>query len=210
MNPQPGNDWYFIGPSTGKYFQHTPKMLEDDFIEQFKDALIEIVPNKLQELLDVQDNLVSERKEKLNKISKIKNINTDLLDFHVKLVEFEFAEYDIIQRWLKYWLRLAVKSGDTSTWVNQNVNKNDFTPEQIGKAKQVPIEDIFEGNLNQIGSRFTAQCPFHKEKTPSFTIFSNDNTFYCFGCHVWGDSVDFYMKINNCNFPTAIKELLNG
>uniref|UniRef100_A0A6M3IFR8 Putative primase n=1 Tax=viral metagenome TaxID=1070528 RepID=A0A6M3IFR8_9ZZZZ len=210
MNLQPGNDWYFIGKSSAVYYEYPPKMPEDDYVVAFKDALLEIIPLKLKELIEVQDGLVKEREMKLEIISGLNNITDDSLDFNIKLIEFEFVEYDVIQKWLKYWLRLAIKSGNSSSWVNQDVNKDDFTPEQIGRAKEIPIQDIFEGDLNKIGSRYTAQCPFHKEKTPSFTIFGNDNSFYCFGCHEWGDSIDYYMKLNNCNFPTAVERLLNG
>lgn len=208
--PQPGNDWFFIGKSLRKYHQFPLGIPEDDIILEFADVLSETIPLKLKELIDVQDDLIKDRTDKLEALSRIKNINDESLDFMASLIEFEFSEYDVIQRWFKYWLRLAQKSGKTNGWTVDDVNKNGFTEEEIDRAKQVPIEDLFDGKLRQMGSRYVGKCPFHKENTASFTIFSNDNSYYCFGCHKHGDAIDFYMKLNDCEFPKAIGGLLNG
>ena len=50
-------------------------------------------------------------------------------------------------------------------------------------------------------------CPFHKEKTPSFIYFTDENKFHCFGCGLGGNVIDFYMKFNNCDFLSACREL---
>ena len=207
----PGNDWFFVGKSSTKYYQQPHGMPEDDYIGAFSDGLLEIIPVKLKELLDVQDSLIKKRESKLQTLANLKDLSDELLDFRASLIEFEFAEYDVIQKWLKYWLRLAMKTGKAESWASQDINKDDFTSEQIGQAKNVPIQDIFEGDLRQMGSRFVGKCPFHKEKTPSFTIFEDTNSFYCFGaCKMAGDVIDLYMKLNNCAFPQAVKGLLNG
>jgi len=51
------------------------------------------------------------------------------------------------------------------------------------------------------------KCPFHQEKTPSFAIYPITNSFYCFACEEGGDVINFYMKINKCNFQTAREAL---
>ena len=48
-------------------------------------------------------------------------------------------------------------------------------------------------------------CPFHNEKTPSFTIFTETNSYYCFGCKIGGDVIDFVMKTQNLNFPETLR-----
>jgi hypothetical protein len=50
-------------------------------------------------------------------------------------------------------------------------------------------------------------CPFHQERTPSFTIYQNTNSFYCYGCGVGGDSVNFIRKLKGLNFPDALSYL---
>ena len=52
---------------------------------------------------------------------------------------------------------------------------------------------------------YTGLCPFHKEKTGSFSVNATHNYFYCFGCHEKGDVFTFVMKLENISFPEAIR-----
>src|SRR6201996_9741026 len=52
---------------------------------------------------------------------------------------------------------------------------------------------------------YTGLCPFHKEKTGSFSVNATHNYFYCFGCHEKGDVFTFVMKIDNVSFPEAVR-----
>jgi DNA primase len=52
---------------------------------------------------------------------------------------------------------------------------------------------------------YTGLCPFHKEKTGSFSVNANHGYFYCFGCHEKGDVFTFVMKLENISFPEAIR-----
>ena len=52
---------------------------------------------------------------------------------------------------------------------------------------------------------YTGLCPFHKEKTGSFSVNATHNYFYCFGCHEKGDVFTFVMKMENISFPEAIR-----
>jgi DNA primase len=62
-------------------------------------------------------------------------------------------------------------------------------------------------NLKKVGPTLKALCPFHKEKTPSFTVNHQKQFFHCFGCHVGGDVFSFVMKYEGVDYPTAIKIL---
>ena len=55
--------------------------------------------------------------------------------------------------------------------------------------------------------RFKGLCPFHDEKTPSFTVDPQRNTYHCFGCQAHGDSLRFIQETRNLNFPEAIRTL---
>jgi DNA primase len=56
-------------------------------------------------------------------------------------------------------------------------------------------------------SEYAGLCPFHNEKTPSFTVNDKKSFFYCFGCHEKGDAVGFVMKTEGMSFPEAVEKL---
>lgn len=62
-------------------------------------------------------------------------------------------------------------------------------------------------NLKRAGSNFNGLCPFHSEKTPSFTVFPATQSFYCFGCGAGGDSITFTMRMENLDYVSAVKLL---
>ncbi|MBI4411462.1 MAG: DNA primase [Deltaproteobacteria bacterium] len=61
--------------------------------------------------------------------------------------------------------------------------------------------------LKKSGRNYKGLCPFHGEKTPSFTVSSEKQVFYCFGCSAGGDLFGFLMKIENLTFPEAVQKL---
>lgn len=61
--------------------------------------------------------------------------------------------------------------------------------------------------LKQASNKFVGLCPFHHEKTPSFTVSPQKNMYYCFGCHKHGDALDFYLSIHNYSFVDGIQQL---
>lgn len=61
--------------------------------------------------------------------------------------------------------------------------------------------------LKRAGSNMSGLCPFHSERTPSFTVFKASDSFYCFGCGAGGDVITFIMKAENVDYPTALEML---
>ena len=85
---------------------------------------------------------------------------------------------------------------------------------------QETIDQVIEANsivdviseyvkLNKKGSAYFGLCPFHNEKTPSFSVTDNGDRkmFYCFGCHTGGNVITFLMKYENYSYPEALKVL---
>lgn len=64
-------------------------------------------------------------------------------------------------------------------------------------------------SLKRAGSNLKGLCPFHSEKTPSFTVYPQDNSFYCFGCGAGGDAITFIRKRENLDYPDAVEFLAN-
>ena len=79
--------------------------------------------------------------------------------------------------------------------------------EQVRNA--VDMVDVISGyvSLKKRGQNYWGCCPFHGEKTPSFSVNPGKSMFYCFGCHEGGDIFKFIMKIENCGFMDALKLL---
>lgn len=71
------------------------------------------------------------------------------------------------------------------------------------------IEDVISSyvTLKKRGSTAVGLCPFHNEKTPSFTVYNDTQSFYCFGCGAGGDAVTFIRKIENLDYMDAVKKL---
>ncbi len=61
--------------------------------------------------------------------------------------------------------------------------------------------------LKRAGSNYQAPCPFHSERTPSFTVFPATKSFYCFGCGAGGDVITFVMRSENVDYVDALKLL---
>ena len=75
--------------------------------------------------------------------------------------------------------------------------------------------DIVElvGNYVQLkrkGRLYGGLCPFHSEKSPSFYVYPDTQSFYCFGCGAGGDAITFAKKINSIDYPEAVKMLAAG
>ena len=87
-----------------------------------------------------------------------------------------------------------------------------YIPEDVidqiaARADLVEIVLGYVPNLKQAGSRWKGCCPFHQEKTPSFIVNPDSNTYHCFGCGVGGNVFKFIMAIENLDFPGAAQFL---
>lgn len=72
-----------------------------------------------------------------------------------------------------------------------------------------PIEEIVGEYvpLKRAGANYNGLCPFHSEKTPSFTVFPASRSFYCFGCGAGGDVITFTMRTRNLEYMEALEQL---
>lgn len=72
-----------------------------------------------------------------------------------------------------------------------------------------PIVDVVGSYvpLTRKQNNYWACCPFHEEKTPSFSVSPDKEFFYCFGCHAGGDVFQFVQKIENISFPESVEKL---
>ncbi len=71
------------------------------------------------------------------------------------------------------------------------------------------IVDVVDSRvkLKRSGRNYSACCPFHKEKTPSFSVAPDKQFYYCFGCGAGGNAIGFLMELEHLSFPEAVEEL---
>jgi DNA primase len=86
-----------------------------------------------------------------------------------------------------------------------------FPPAFLDELKaRVSLSDVVGRKValkRKTGSEYTGLCPFHNEKTPSFTVSDKKGFFYCFGCHEKGSAFDFVMKTEGLSFPESVEKL---
>lgn len=74
---------------------------------------------------------------------------------------------------------------------------------------RVDIVDLIDSHLplKKTGANYVARCPFHNEKSPSFSVNRNKQMFHCFGCGVSGNAISFLMDFNHLDFVEAVEDL---
>jgi DNA primase len=74
---------------------------------------------------------------------------------------------------------------------------------------RVDIVDVIDRRvkLKKTGKNYSARCPFHDEKTPSFSVNPEKQFYYCFGCGAGGNALGFVMEYDNVEFPQAVEQL---
>ncbi len=87
-----------------------------------------------------------------------------------------------------------------------------FTPAFLDELRtRLPASEVIGRRVKLVraGREFKACCPFHKEKSASFTVNDSKGFFHCFGCGAHGDIIGFTMRIENRSFPDAVETLAN-
>jgi DNA primase len=82
--------------------------------------------------------------------------------------------------------------------------------EDVARVREVTDLVALAGEhiaLKRVGRSFTGLCPFHSEKSPSFSISPDKNVFYCFGCSKSGDAITFIREVEHLDFAEAVERL---
>ncbi|MCH8502434.1 MAG: DNA primase [Aliidiomarina sp.] len=82
----------------------------------------------------------------------------------------------------------------------------DFIQDLVARADVVSVVDS-RVRLKKAGRNYQACCPFHNEKTPSFSVAPDKQFYHCFGCGAHGNALDFIMEFDGLEFPDAVEEL---
>src|ERR687892_914703 len=85
-----------------------------------------------------------------------------------------------------------------------------FTKDSIERVRDaVDMAELVgaKTDLRRVGSRWTGLCPFHDERTPSFSVDPDRGLYHCFGCGVGGDAIRFVQETEALDFPEAVEAL---
>lgn len=160
---------------------------------EFKDDANSLLVEKTTQKKEIENKIIE-------LLSEVSDKDEDTQMWREAFIESTLA-LDILKmeseiRWLKRYLAPF------------QVETRQITEEMIEQAKDVPIESFISTRLRKVGNRLTTTCPFHEEKTGSFTIFIDKNHYHCFGCLAHGSVIDFVMRQQSLDFIPAVKYLL--
>lgn len=189
------------------HFVNPPPIAKGDL--EWKEGVKEMAEAKIVEILERYDVIEERYRKNVNLAHNLYDEADDFrLEFYLIIEAYDATEIVFLKKWLKYWKRLY-ETVTNERILNIDYPDKRFTDDQLEQAREVPIESLYTGDLRTIGSKLVGLCPFHEEKTASFTIFTNENNYHCFGCQEHGDAIDFKMKTGGIDFIKAVKELLH-
>ncbi len=177
------------------------KITDKELLEIFKDALSEIIPEKLFELEEEKQGLINIIKDEIKKIRK--EIKAKDQWFCKLFLKHTFiTDLLLVEKQISYFLHLKYLSE------YHGKNKEEWQ-EKVDRALEYPIEEIVcrDITLRRSGQNLIGRCPLHEEKTPSFYIYLKNNSFYCFGCSTGGNVINYVMKRQNISFKEAVEYL---
>jgi len=90
--------------------------------------------------------------------------------------------------------------------------ENRVPPERLAMARAVPVSDIVGRHvtLKRIGREWVGHCPFHRDRSPSFTVVDSKGFFHCFGCGTHGDVVEFIRRFERLSFVEAVERVVGS
>lgn len=205
---EPNHEWLdYVDELERKWRASLPRYTDEQWLKIFPEAK-EIIPRKIDELKEERERLVRVIREGLRAANDEKN---DEITRHFcrLLVKWFFGGRQLVEldRHLSrlYRLRAIIHPP-------KKLSEKTISPELIQQAKEVPIETILNmsSNLRVCGRTLRSLCPLHEEKTPSFYVYLESNTYWCYGCNQGGDAIQLVRLLNKYSFKEAVHYLLGG
>jgi DNA primase len=127
----------------------------------------------------------------------------DVTDFFVRLVKSP-ADFLLIMETAQPLPKVIEVEPEASVRPHKRSSKHS---EPLRIKSLVRIEDIIQQYvpLRRRWLTFLGHCPFHEDRNPSFVVYPQSQSFYCFGCHEHGDVLTFLMRIEHLTFPEALE-----
>jgi len=192
--------WNYAWDLEKEWRSSPPKFTDKKLLEIFPEVK-QVIPEKIKEWGQKRAEFSDTIKKKLT------------------LIKYNIA--DDFSRWFwREWVK--VNEGEELLKIDSHITrlkgllligkgkipKGQFTEEEIQLALAVPIETIFNQPLRKCGRALVGLCPFHHEKHPSFFIYPETNSCWCYGCNQGGNVINFVRVLYGYSFKEAIKYLI--
>lgn len=197
----PEDDFTYWNEMEHQWKDTLPRMNEKELYDVFLAGSPKIITDKIHELTVEYDKLESTIIDYIRFIQKESKNDSEKLVLQGILEQIQIQELLLIEKQLKrFYMYRNFQSG-----------KEDHSLD-VEKAKQYPIERLVEQTvkLRRAGRNLLGLCPLHKEQSPSFYIYTNTNSFYCYGCNIGGDVIRLTRLLYRFTFPEAVKHLITN
>lgn len=190
-----------------KWRASLPRYTDKEWFEIFPEAKA-MIPIKIAEWKEVREKLVRVIREGL-KIANEKENDEVSRHFCRELVKWIFGGRQLVKvdsHLSRLYRQLAIIRP------HKKLSGQFITPEFIQQAKAIPIETVVNQSvsLRTCGRMLRGLCPLHEEKSPSFFIYPESNSYRCYGCNQWGDVIQLVRLLYGYSFKEAVEFLLKG
>ena len=184
-----------------QWLNSLPRFTDKDLLDIFPEAK-NIIPIKISEWQLKRKQVIELLRQKLTNI-KYKVVEEDQWFWEEVIKIFDGEELEKIEQHISRLKRLDMLS-------SSKVIKGKIGQKEIEMALAVPIQDLIQQPVRRNSGKLVTSCPLHKEKTPSFFIYPDNNSFYCFGCLAGGDSINFVKLLYGFDFIKSVKWLIGN
>jgi len=185
--------------------------------QQWRKSLPRFTNQKLLSVFSEARDIIARNVKEL-----IKKRNTQTHIIKKKLLAVRCSRTDDFSKWFcREWIKIDIgqKLVETENQIARlkriisihptKFPKDWITDKQIQQAMEIPIETLTDQPLRKVGKTLIGLCPLHNEKHPSFHIYPETNSCWCFGCNQGGNSINFIRLLHGYSFQEAVKYLVN-
>jgi hypothetical protein len=196
-------DWEFYDYALDlekEWRRSLPRFTDKELLEIFPEAKT-IIPEKIVDWIEERDKILDAIKKKLTLI--------------------KYRAPDEFSRWFwREWVKVTdgeellkidghiVRLERLQSVAKGRTPKGRLTEEEIQQALAVPIENLINQPLRKSGKALVGLCPFHNERHPSFYVYPETNSCWCYGCNQGGNVINFVELLHGYSFKEAVKYLI--
>jgi len=183
-----------------EYFHSLKRFSDKELVDIFPESK-NIIPSQIKFFENKRKEIIGSVLERMTSI-KEKNIDNFSLWFFK-----EWIKEDKIKELIKVEKKIIRLKG-VLLMMSGRVPKEWLTQEEIQQALTFPIEILINRPLKKSSRGLVGLCPFHNEKIPSFFVYPETNSCWCFGCQKGGNVINFAREIYGYSFKEAVEFLI--